>query len=473
MNCRNLIAESFFFFLFTLFLLAVGSSFLQSDPAWMTLSILWAASVFIFFPKETLAGIRLPRLSILLFLTFLIFIAIRTGLVFFHLISIPAKVPSQFFIQSLFLWGLYFLGFVTSLVFFNRKSTLMHWFILSATIAFLISFNMIPPLAKTIGAPFYQAGSQRVIFYPALYFHPWIQSYILPLYSHPNRIGDVLAIGFFPALGLLFYTFLQFKDRIKTALLREEKPNFQEWRFFAIYGTCALVIGATILLLYSRGTILCMTLVFLASFFLLAMKFPSKTQWGFLIAFLTVGFVFFSWAGNLEKAWKEVRTLKDEQAVVNRNITLEVYKSRSMYVNQEAARRALRIQKDFPVWGIGTGGYYKIARNYSSGGDYDALDLASATAMCHYLQTLAEEGIGAFIYYAFLLCYFGELLWGLFLTKSQFKFIAALSLSAPVLVILSHAAIIDTMQRFSIAMPVYILMGASLAALRKDFQHEG
>lgn len=470
MNRRNS-AEFLFLFSFSFFLLALGSAFPSHDPIRVFLSLLWIAFILILFPRETLAGIKPPGISIFIFFIFLIFIVIRAMLAWFHLLSFPAVLPPILFAQSFFLWGLYFLGFFCSFVFFNHKSVLTHWFILSAALSFLMAFNMVLPLSQHLGDPHYQINNQRSLFYPALYFHPWIKTYILPLFSHPNRIGDVLAIGFFPALGLLFYTFTKFKQRVKTALIREEKPSTQEWKLFALYGTFVLVIGAAILLLYSRGTILCLAVVFIASFILLAVKFPSKTQWGFLFVFLVGGFLFFSWAGNLQKAWQEVRTLKEEQAVLSRNLTQEVYKSRSIYINQEAARRAIRIQRQYPLWGVGTGGYQKIARNYSSAGDYKALALASASAMSHYFQLLAEEGIGAFIYFAFLLVYFGELLWGFFRTKSHFKFIAALSLSAPVLVILSHAAIIDTMQRFSVAMPVYMLMGASLAALRKDFQH--
>ena len=92
--------------------------------------------------------------------------------------------------------------------------------------------------------------------------------------------------------------------------------------------------------------------------------------------------------------------------------------------------------------------------------------------MCHYLQVLAEEGSGAFLYYLFLLAYLAEMAKGLWGTQSRFKFIMGLSLFAPVLMILMHAAINPLMQRFSTSMLVYMTMGAGLGVLRKDFEHE-
>ena len=130
------------------------------------------------------------------------------------------------------------------------------------------------------------------------------------------------------------------------------------------------------------------------------------------------------------------------------------------------------IFRTFTLWGVGTRGYAGVAALYATPGIKHYF-LSDYLAMCHYLQKLAEEGSGAFLYFLALLIYFLETAAGLFRVKSRFQFMAGLSLAAPVLMVLAHAAVMPVMEFFATALPVYIFMGTSLAVLHEEATQRG
>ena len=99
-------------------------------------------------------------------------------------------------------------------------------------------------------------------------------------------------------------------------------------------------------------------------------------------------------------------------------------------------------------------------------------ELSDFESMCHYAHLLAEEGIGAFIYFLFLLVYLAQSISGLWRAKSRFQFLAGLSFLSPVIMVLGHGAFNHLLQRFSMSMLLYISMGATLGVLSRSFQNE-
>ncbi|MDD5671657.1 MAG: hypothetical protein PHN49_08465, partial [Candidatus Omnitrophica bacterium] len=215
----------------------------------------------------------------------------------------------------------------------------------------------------------------------------------------------------------------------------------------------------------SRGAIMCFSGAFL--FFLLALfiKFPSKVQMISMITIFLIVAGFLLYAGNLKGVWKELQTVEGEFGEGKESLV-------SFDANREGARRAMAIYRAYPFWGVGTWGYDAVAKKFATPGTYDEIRLIKFRIMCHYLTILAEEGIGAFVYYLFLLAYFYEILIGLIKTKSRFQFVSCLSLFAAVIMVLAHAGINHLMQNWTTAMLAYIFMGASLGILRRDFQHQ-
>ena len=88
------------------------------------------------------------------------------------------------------------------------------------------------------------------------------------------------------------------------------------------------------------------------------------------------------WAGNFQKAWKEIRTLEKEN---------DKDRVTSLNLNLEGNQRAWRMHLDYPVWGVGTGGYSLFALRYASPGHKERYTLADSESMNHYLQVMAEE----------------------------------------------------------------------------------
>jgi hypothetical protein len=218
---------------------------------------------------------------------------------------------------------------------------------------------------------------------------------------------------------------------------------------------------AAIILLFSRGTMMSLLLTMLLYTAVMVIRFKLYKYIFPILIVLAVMVSFLFWAGNLSDAWKELNTLPAEMSS----------QKGSIEANIEGAKRAKAIFKDFPIWGVGTGGYEKVSMRYATPGTADTTPLAKFQSLNHFLHLLAEEGLGGLLYGLFLILYFFGFLRKLLGVKSRYQFVMGLSFLAPVAGIFAHALINDLMQRFSTSMLVYLLMGAGLGILRNDVEH--
>jgi hypothetical protein len=370
------------------------------------------------------------------------------------------------YLQSLGYWGACFAAMSMAYCFVGSKVRMIRMLQIMSATCFFLAMNAIPALYAT-GKAFYKiSGHEKGFYFPFLYSWDWMKRYVLPQIGHSNQMGDILAIGFYASLGLVLYGSWTWWEQLH---VRDDRG----WQNASRVGRMGLVIllnalfagtiASAILLLLSRGTMICFFGTLFMFGLLMALKFLSigKIRW-FLVAFVLLG-GYLVWAGRLNVAVREIQTIEHE--------TLE---HGTLAVNVEGARRALAIYRAFPLWGTGHGGYQLVAKKFASPAwsSDDAYVLPNFVAMNHYYQSLAEEGGGAYLYFLlFAVCLFRIIL-GLIRTNSRFKFIAALSLISPALMILVHASFNHLMQRFSTAALVFICIGCSLAVLRKDFQHD-
>jgi len=411
---------------------------------------------FLLFFREQLRISEIRNGTFLLFGAFVLFEIFR----FFWMLGsayVLSRESGSFAVPTRSLWAAlwWFFCFALMIVSFlfarskrqtSRLLTVMSWS------GFFLAMNAIPPLLMHHHAGYLINEIHWRFFFPFLYFHEGVAEYLIAASSHSNFIGDVIAFGFFPALGIFFYAVHQKKAGTEAVAVP----------FILLILTVTAAMAASILLLFSRGTIACFGVSLLVFLFLYLFKFLSRGHVFMMVLFVGVMGGFLSWAGNLGQAWKEIQTLDRE---------FDSGQDVSMTVNIEGAKRAIAIYKDHPVWGIGTSGYRTVAKAYVTDGYHDKYPLPDYEAMCHYLHLLAEEGLGAVLYFLFLIAYFLEMMTGLFKTKSRFQFLMALSLFSAVLLVFGHAAINDLMQRYSMSMLVYLSMGASMGILHKGFQH--
>lgn len=329
----------------------------------------------------------------------------------------------------------------------NRLLWVLSW------TGFFLAMNAIPALLISGRAGYAASTGGAGFFYPLFYFHEIIPRYVMGRYFHPNFTGDVIALGCFPALGLVFYSL---------ELLRGKKRAVSPAQLI-LPATSLGVTASAVILFFSRAAIVSFAAAILFFLAAILLKFPSRIH-AILVAVLFFSLTgFLLWAGNLQGAWKEVQTLEREK---------EFQKGEGSFAaNVEGAKRALRIHRSHPLGGIGTGGYESVSLLSATPGTEEKMKLVQFRAMNHYLHKLAEEGMGAFLYFAFLVSYLIEAAKGFFRTRSRFQFITALSLFAAVLMVLTHAAVNHLMEFFSVSTLVYLLMGASLGVLRKDFEH--
>ncbi|MBN1688681.1 MAG: O-antigen ligase family protein [Candidatus Omnitrophica bacterium] len=384
-------------------------------------------------------------------------------------------LPLSRFMEVPFRWGFYFIYFFVCTFCFKKKSDvkmLMNWM---GWMSAFLAVNAIPALLMRPGeipSGYLSEGRFLSFFYPTFYVFDWIPQYILSIHSQPNFIGDIVGFGFFPALGLIFYKIFEIKDISKRAKDHPgEKMDSKEilylgWRMFF-----AFLIAAAVILLLSRGSIVAFSGSLIFYLLLLGIKFRHKGGLVFVLLITMIMGLFLSMSVNWGQVKREFKALKIEQEGWKNDPNHDVRLSRSIYTNRAGAQRAWAIYKAHPLWGVGTNGYRSLSETYSRGGAWDSFPVAKFQAMNHYLQLLAEEGVGAFLYFLFLFVYFFEMIRGMMRVKSRFQFLAALSLMAPVLMVFSHASINDLMQRFSTSMLVYATMGASLGVLREDYDH--
>lgn len=355
-------------------------------------------------------------------------------------------------------WSLYAGCFAMSFSVFKTKNRIRRLLWLLSWCSFVLAMNAIPALLTKGYTGYIDKHGQVSFFYPFFYSHDLLSKYLIAHFAHINYSGDIIGLGFFSALGLFFYTL---------HLLREKKigrPGRTEEVSATspiIPGIFAGTIALAVVLILARGTIISFFFAFFLCILGMLLKFRSRAQAIFVGAAFLLICGFLLWAGNLEGVWKEVQTLKQET-----NAT----KQTSSSANREGARRAVAIFRDYPLWGVGNDGFAIVSERYAIPGA-EQTGIIEFRAVCHYLQILAEEGVGSLLYFAFIIAYFVDITRGLLKTDSRFCFMACLGLFASVLMILIHASFNYLMERFSIAMPVYILMGASLAVLRPDFEH--
>jgi len=464
----NILFEMGLLLMVALFFLALGSDSRAQYFLRLSFSFLLALSFFLIFRKQ----ISFPlswRSPLLYFLIFVIFEIIRALYGFLMgQFTEPSPGAAFTFEQYLFSpvrWMAYFGILFLCSRFYVTKNRVRYLMIVMSWCGFFIAINTIPPLLQNGIWGYPGPDGNPVFFHPFFYFHEWIPIFLMSRHTHSNWVGDVMALGFFPALGLALYSFQLFKEKVNhEKKIHVKKRHWDLLSFLILRMIFAFVIGIAIFLMFSRGTMVFFIASFLSYLTVLILRFPTRGQLAFIamIFVLTLGFLI--GAGNLHLALKEIRTVEK---------AFDRDKRTSFSVNLEGSHRAIAIYRDHPVGGVGTGGYAKVSENYASSEAREnprPFYLARRQAMNHYLHVLAEEGSGAFFYFLFLLFYLGNIIRGLFHTKSRFKFIMALSLLAPVLMIFGHANVNHLMQQFSISMLVYISMGASLAILGDEIQ---
>lgn len=440
-----------------LFLIFIASFFLKLGADTLEHTLLRIAYVVFLglgltslFKKERLLGV-LKSPTVVLFLSFFAFQITRLLWAVWQInvrgLESSVMLPLDRYLSSPMAWLLYLGFFAFAFLLFRSRGQAQQLLWTLGGCAFILALAALPPLIQT-GKHGYMGPDGKFAFFPPFfYFHDIVSRYLVSKFAHSNYVGDVVALGFFPALGLFLYNLQQ----------RSSFPPL------AFSGLLVATEGLAIILFFSRATIVCFAAAFLIFLLASLIKYPSRIQFVFAaLAFILVA-AFLLWAGNIQGTWKEVQTLEKE---LN-----ERKPDSSSSTNREGAKRAIGIFQTFPLWGVGTKGYAGVAGLYATQG-LKHYFITNYLAMCHYLQVLAEEGSGAFLYFLALLIFFLETAAGLLRAKSRFQFMAGLSLSMPVLMILAHASVKPVMEFFAIAMPVYIFMGATLAILNPDFGQE-
>lgn len=344
------------------------------------------------------------------------------------------------------------------LVFFTDQARLSRFLWFLSSCGFALSLYAVPFLFKHSGWESKGVSTIAHFFPPEFYFHAVVEKYLLGSFAHPNYTGDLIALGFFPALGIFFYAWRRFRRGEQKAL-----PAL------VVCPVVAGTIAVALALFLSRGSMLSFFTAFLIYAVSALVKFPSRTQGIITGAALLILLAMVGLSGQPQRIWKELQTIEGE---------FDTAKETSLSENREGAHRALGIFRSHPLGGIGTGRFWTVSKQFASEkfAERSAVSIAPETmvlanfkAMSHYLHVLAEEGLGAFFYFLFLLSCFFELGKGLGATKSRFQFFAALSLAASAFMVLFHAAFHFLMELFPIALMVYLLLGASLGVLHKDF----
>ncbi len=362
-------------------------------------------------------------------------------------------------------WGLYFGLFIVSYGWMRSRASLHRFLYVLAWCGFFLAINAIPALLKHgRGMPGYlDESGEFSFFFPFLYFAEWVTQYVMTRSSHVNWIGDLMAIGFFAAVAVLFYA----HEKLKEDLRQLRHGNYQvRWVpkavLCGVYLVVALTIASGIIPLLARGTTGLLAICFTIYLLLHVVKRPSKNRIRNTAVLILVTMAFVYWSTNWQRAWNEFfgpgkNPVKIEQIFGPTQV--------------EGSRRAIRIFKEYWPIGAGTKGYAAVSGYFATPGTESDV-VAAFQALNHYTHTLAEEGLGALLYFAFLLSFLIAVIRGLIRTHSRFKYITANALFCLWLLLFVHAIIIDSLQRFPIACLVYILMGTILAAVSPHFENE-
>lgn len=408
--------------------------------------------------------LRLRNISTLIFFIFLGYEILRA----FKAPHLPAAHPEdsavilQQYREAPWNWVLFAGLYAAGYAFFDAKSKVSRLFVVLVVLGSLLAFNTLPILLSS-GQTFHSLkNGEPAFFYPFLYAHPLLKRYVTGQVVNENLMGDFIGLGLFPALAVLTYTFQLLWDEWKKIMPEEERGGMKRVSNFFLQFVLAGAMGVTILMIKSRGTIMALLPALVIFFILIALKYARKGHGlaVLVIAGMLAGFLY--WGTNMRSVIKEMETLKQE----------ERHDHTSLAFNHEAWTASLRIHKAYPLWGVGTAAYPSLVQRYVTPGRENLISTRTQ-AMSHYLQILAEEGkIGGVLYFLFLIAYGAEMAWGLWETRSRFKFLAGLGLFCGVLLIFTHAAFNHILERNGVSAMVYLCMGTGLGVLRPDFSNK-
>ncbi len=461
--------------LLTAYILSLFLSMGNDLPGHLMVRYAAGGVLALYFIVLSLFNRRLPTLSIsLIFLG--IFLAFEWGRAVLALNAQigPAELRAAYLKAPLF-WSFYALIFLMAAQTYDSRPAAGRLFKCLAWICFFIAVNVIPAILIQ-GHAHYAIGDGRGSFFlPILYFHPWIPRYLLSRFGHPNYSGDLMALGFYAALALAWYAGDLFFDRRRKFLQQLKEGRVQPGDKpplplnGILYLFIALVTGAGVLLLFSRGTIVFWLISVLIFLVMVLLKWRSRRVLIITIAILVLGGGFSGWTVNLPKVWNELQTLRQEQQGIEKGpIRGAVGQNKSIYTNREGFRRALAISADYPFWGVGTQGYGIVSKKYEKEG-WERYALSRYYAMNHYLHMLAEEGLGALLYFSFLFVYGWEVLRNLFKIKSRFQGFICLAFTAWLAMIFGHALINYFLENITFSLLAHAMMGALAGISRQNF----
>ncbi|MFZ5801711.1 MAG: O-antigen ligase family protein [Candidatus Omnitrophota bacterium] len=272
-------------------------------------------------------------------------------------------------------------------------------------------------------------------------------------------MGDLVAIGVFLGAASFIYAFVQF-DREGSRRASRSRVNL----FEILFPMLAVGLGTlSILGFFSRGSISWFVMAVLVFVSVLLWKLQASRVWlaAGMAGLLVVGYFFSS--GSFKSTFQEVQTLENE-----------IKSPTSFSENLHAGKIALAMHREFPVWGVGTDGYlrlYPLIQEKTGLRPDHRMTLAEDYAMNHYLQIWAEEGVGAYLYYLFLILFFAEVISGLLHAASRYQFIIGLAIFSWLVMVHGHATIHPLLENFNMNILVYTFMGACLGILHPKFSH--
>jgi len=417
---------------------------------------------FIFFRNELESKGSFGSLTLLAFLSFLGFQFIRFIWAVWQVLgrglTDSATLPLMRYLEAPLEWLFFLACFVLSFWFFFRRSSVGRLLWTLSLGGFFLALNAVSPLLIHGKAGYSLAEGGRTFFYPLFYSHSLLQKYVFSPFGHPNYMGDFTALGFFAGLGLFFYLLQRLIEQRKKGASIDSSAS---WALLGLVFIMTATNAAATVLFLGRGTLICFFFASLVYFFFLFLKYRSRTVGILILIVLLLSLGFIYWVIDWSVVFREIQTINKE---------FDPAQVTSFSTNREAAERALTIYRVHPLWGVGTDGYAAVSELFATAGT-EALVTAKIRAMSHYLTLLAEEGGGAYLYFLFLLFYFWEIAKGLWGIQSRFQFLSGLSLAASALMFFAHAGIFYTLQLFSVSSLLYVLMGASLGILRRDFKH--
>jgi len=421
--------------------------------------------LLLLFKRDIKLQVNLPILMLGLFVCFqCVRVIVHSD--FFAPDVLSNELLSTFYRQSMLRWGFAALIFYLSLIGFNRR--IYFWRIMGVYSAagFFLAMNALPALYK-FGRAFYDLNQYKaVFFYPVFYKISFLGESVFGKFAHPNYTGDVIAMGFFSGLAGVLYLFMCLGDDTGS----NHSPLEQNGRGLRVavilmYSIVCFVLATAIFLLNSRGTMLSLMIACLLYLVGFCIKFPSRKSVLFAFGFLICGVLFLAWKGNLQKAWFELLTLRNESVIEHSE------EISSFTTNIVGGKRAFRMFQDYPLWGVGTGGFHQFSRNYGDSEENTSFFLANHHAMNHYLQKLAEEGLGAILYFLFLIFYFIEAVLRCFRTKSRYQFFFGYAFVVAAFMLYLHAAFNHLLEHYTFILLAFSTMGLGLSLLQSNFKH--